>query len=449
MKIRLLDQKILIPLTLAISFCFIGIVFFYYPSFFKEGRLIYQRYLPENEWLGNDFYIDYNFSHRYFIEHKSAYITDDPDQWYAGNPYPPGFTYILYPLSLFNITKEMGYQILALIIFFIFFFQIIVFPFIRQGNLQISSTQLFILITGLFSYGMQFTLERGQFDIVAMFFGICAVFIFWYAPKLRILSYLLLVIAFQFKIYPFYLVLCMIDDIRHPLKSLLRVGLISLVCYLSLFVMGVKGYQEFLQSLTSQTGIIPYSKDHSILYGMSFILKESGLPSNLRVAVYCSLPLLAIIGISFIYLIKPYFRNNKSMSFYPPLILWCTLAAMVIFSASKDYKLVILQAPMAYYIIYLEDSLTIYRIRNIPVFVLSFFLQAICYCATLFSYVYRPDILQNSMPFLSLLMILIPLTVASISEDKINESTDKSQAKIGDSQNRNGLFTEECSIRSR
>jgi hypothetical protein len=420
-------QRGLINLAIVIAFAVIAIVFFMNTIYWGEYKKFeYPRYLPGNKWFGGDFLTDYQFAARYFQEGKSAYITEDPAHWYTGNPYPPGFTFTLAPLFWFNITKETGYKIVFWVILGAYFILTLFLPMIYLKRFRITSANLFIIVTGLLSYGMQFALERGQFDLLAMLFGIGSVYVFWFFPKYRWLAYLMLIIAFQYKIYPMYLAICFIDDLKHPAKSIIRLlGLVAM-CYASLFLMGIQGYQEFMRSLTTQTTLDGYNKDHSILSGSSYILHILNRPINLPSIVLFALPIVILIGFTFILLGINYLRKYPQIGFYPPLILWCTLAGMVLFPASKDYKLVILFAAMAIYVTYIDNIQETRSINKPLVFISGLFLQMLGYCATLFSYAYKPYILQDNLPFLVLIMVSLPLSEWCISGE--NNTTNRVEA---------------------
>ena len=394
-------------LMVASAYLFVTIFLFIFPVFFnRNGKMEYPRYIPENKTIGHDFEIDYKFAQRYLVEHKSAYISDDPEHWYAGNPYPPIFTLYLAPLFWFHIPQITGYYILAGLILLSYLIGTIVLPLIYQSDHSLSAGALFVAITGITSYGMQFALERGQFDLLAMAFSTTAVYLFWFKPKARWLSYVLLLIAFEFKIYPILFSILFIDDLKRPKKSLIRVGGLCLIAFASLFAMGIQGFNEFLRSLTSQGGLL-YARDHGFLNGVSFFLEAINLPHTYRVTWIVSF-FLGVIGLFSLFLImKDYINQRKIITFFPPLFLWCTLAVMIFFPASKDYKLAILCFAMAPYLIYLENRITQIGRSNIYISVLIFFL-VVAYSSTLYSWVYRPVVIQNSFIMLYSIVLILP-----------------------------------------
>ncbi len=79
-----------------------------------------------------------------------------------------------------------------------------------------------------------------------------SVYLFWYFPKLRWVSYILFFLAFQFKIYPYVFILCFIKNWKdlekepHPLGQPDRCNTSQLVC---------DGDQRFFRVLASD--VIP------------------------------------------------------------------------------------------------------------------------------------------------------------------------------------------------
>ena len=266
-----------IIIIITVSFLLVAIGFFLTTVFFNpNGKMVYPRYIPENKKIGNDFLLDYEFGYRYFVEKKSAYISDDPVNWYTQNAYPPLFTFYLYPLYKFKISYLTGYYFLAGLIILSFIWMVVVLPYLYYKKKTLPPIECFVLITGITSYGMQFALERGQFDMISIAICLTSVILFWNYPKLRWLAYILFVLAFQFKIYPFIFILCFIENWRDWKTNLMRLGGMTAAVFLSLFVMGIKGFLEFLKALTYQTSSSAYPRDHGFNYGVDYLVKAVG-----------------------------------------------------------------------------------------------------------------------------------------------------------------------------
>lgn len=385
-------------------FIFINFVFLN-----KEDKMLFPQYVAPAKRIGNDFRIMLNFTHTYFVDHKSAYINPDPEYWFIGNGYPPLFTYFLYPFILLNVSPRHAYIFIVGLILLSFLWISLILPMIFLKQKVPPTVLLFTVITGMLSYGMQFALERGQLDIITMAMSLTAIYVFWFIPKLRLLSYLLLFIAFQFKMYPIIFFICLVDGL-HNWKFTLKRGLgIALAIAASLFVMGTVGFQEFLRALTAQVAAGVYPKDHGFNTGVEYIVGV--ISPNLSMATVTGIKIW-IIGVGLIALglvFWVYLRNYPVGGFFPPLIFACTLGAMVLFPASKDYKLCLLVGVFGIYLLYIENKLRQFDQKKHLVIYGIVFILALCYCTTLYSFIYRPLILQNSFPILYLMLVLLPV----------------------------------------
>ena len=79
-----------------------------------------------------------------------------------------------------------------------------------------------------------------------------------------------------------------------------------------------------------------------------------------------------------------YLKKSKQGGLYPPLLLACMLCAMVLFPASKDYKLALVGGVFILYVLYLENQLVLAgRTKRIAIQIL-FGIIAMSYSAILF-----------------------------------------------------------------
>lgn len=400
-------------MTILVSaFLLVTILFFITTVFFNpKQKMTYPRYIPENNRIGNDFHLDYLFGERYFVDHKSAYIGDDPENWYTQNAYPPLFTLFLYPLFRYDITYITGYYFVAagILVSFVWMVWILPAAYHKKGIFQMPAIIGFVLVTGIVSYGMQFALERGQLDMICMAISLTAVVLFWSHPKLRWLSYVLFIIGFSFKIYPFIFLLCFVENWRDWKKNVIRLGGISLATFASLFVMGMDGFNGFLKALTYQTSSSAYPRDHGFNYGVDYLVEVLSLPLSTTGVIIVKL-CLEMLGFAMLFIIfKSYLRSSEEGGIYPPLILGCTLAAMVLFPASKDYKLAIICGAFCMYVLYLQQKLPGLAKRQEREVYLFFGIISFCYCAVLYSEAYRPLEMKNSFPLLYVMFIFVTL----------------------------------------
>ena len=114
------------------------------------------------------------------------------------------------------------------------------------------SLALLLFITGLFSYGLQFEVERGQYNVFTFLLCMAAIYIFHYHPKYRLIAYFLFSLSIQLKLYPAIFIVMFVDDWRNWKNVILRfvgIGLFNLMLF---FVMGYQTFWDFIGSVTAQ-----------------------------------------------------------------------------------------------------------------------------------------------------------------------------------------------------
>jgi hypothetical protein len=124
---------------------------------------------------------------------------------------------------------------------------------------------------------------------------------------------------------------------------------------------------------------------------VQFIQQHINGISNLFLAIF----LVCI----FLVILRVYRTNQTGMDTL--LLLTCTIGALII-PVSNDYTLPIITTPMA--LAYLTISNNNYEKNKIAAILFSI-LAAISYSALLYPFKYKPLYLQNSFPFLFLLLI--------------------------------------------
>lgn len=82
---------------------------------------------------------------------------------------------------------------------------------------------LMLFFSGLFSYGLHFELERGQFNLLAFTCCLNTIYLFHYQCALRVLAYLLFCLAVQLKIYLAIFALLFVEDWRYWRESVRRI----------------------------------------------------------------------------------------------------------------------------------------------------------------------------------------------------------------------------------
>jgi len=167
------------------TFLLLYILFFISPIFLTETHIQYfQKYIP-NAWTP---YI--GFDVEMTVSHINTWLTD------GVSPYADGIVpYTPFALALFTPFIILGYptyyKVLTLITILSYAVSVFWLPlyFLRKKEYGILAL---LGVVGLFSYGFQFELERGQFNVIAFFFILLAIYIYHYQHKYRYFAYIFL-----------------------------------------------------------------------------------------------------------------------------------------------------------------------------------------------------------------------------------------------------------------
>jgi len=286
----------------------------------------------------------------------------------------------------------------------------------QQGILLIAA----LFLTGLFSYGFHFEMERGQLNVIAFQFTLIAIYLFHYKHKFRYLAYVLFSIGVHIKIYPVIYIFMFVDnwkDWRVNIKRFVGIGI------LNLFFLLVLGYQPlvaFLQGITNITTIASYVwiGNHSI---KSFVML---LQAGQFQEVFSNYQLLAIhnlvvenslkIGnilviLTLLCFLLVVFRSIQQniKGFNSDIFIVSTLVALIVPAISHDYTLSILGSAMGIALGNRIDVEPDPRFRSIYIFLIS--LISFAYSSVLFSYTNKPMLLQNNLP--ALMIMLFSFTI--------------------------------------
>ncbi len=384
------------------GFLFIFIIWFIFPIFFNDlHRMKYfLRYIPDKYPLGSDF----------------KYSTDVIRLWFSGGNmysqdihfYPPLYAIVFAPILLLDYPSS--YFFISSITLISFALPFLLFRFTANRNY---SYLAFFLLTGLISYGTQFELERGQFNIIAITLCLLSIYLFHQHYSFRHLAYFLFSVSIQIKLYPAIFIFLFIKDWRDWKGNLLRFAGLGAFNIALLFILGYKIFLEFINKLFFFLGdIYLFPGNHSLkAYTYNLTHYGFGLFSNstqnwlFEHASFIQAAFYLWFFICFgIILIGAYRRNHSGINFN--LLLACTIGSMLLPSISLDYKLSLVAAPLAFF---LSTMQPIEGTKRKVLSIIALFLLSISYSATLIPYIYRPDHLQSSMPFI--LTILTALAI--------------------------------------
>lgn len=400
---ELVDQVLDLP-TLAwvlLGFLIVYLLLFISPLFLNPNLQMnyFSGYIPNLNPIGNDL--------RVMLDVIKGWITGNQSP-YTVQFYPP-LTYVIFaPLllikdyftlfRLFTLFTLLNYCLLTLLL---------PLKIIDKRHL---SLVILLFFTGLFSYGFQFELERGQYNIFTFLLCLTSIYIFHYHRKYRLLAYVLFSLSVQLKLYPAIFIVMFVDDWREWKSVITRfvgIGLLNLAFF---FAMGYRIFFDFIRSVTAQIAnpswIGPWN--HSISSFVS-VVKQDGLGlinlNTLRVlrhnsewAELCLILAFLILFLSALII----FHLRKETGLDPYLLLACTIGALTL-PISYDYTLSILVVPMLLLLCGIPEM-------NSPgrrlVSILLTLGISIAYFVLLIPYHYRPHFLDDVFPLLFLILLL-------------------------------------------
>lgn len=400
---RTKDQLLKLPLLtwVLLGFFVTFLAFFIVPVFFDPSNSMqFTPYILALSPIGHDFRVIESASYDWI--HTGAI---------PSTLYPPLTLTFFLPFTLLNFGA--GYKAIVMIILICYVLIALILPQWINDSKGISAPAMLIFVTGLVSYGLQFELERGQWNIIAFAFCLVAIYIFHHHPKRRWLAYLFFTISVQLKLYPAIFVFALIEDWSDWKNNIKRLAGLGLVNILALFIFG---FASILQTFGSQGDIeashVGRPFNLSISSFVLHILSLGFLPHK-RIILWLQantwlpqLLLLVFFVICFVIILRQVYKNN-SKGVDPHLFLACTIGACIIPAISFDYKLPALAASMMLLIPILEAYERGERKLSIIFWIILF---SIAYSSLLYSYVDKPEILQYNLPALLVLLTLCTIS---------------------------------------
>jgi hypothetical protein len=272
---------------------------------------------------------------------------------------------------------------------------------------------LLLFVTGLFSYGFQFEVERGQYNVFTFLLCLFAIYLFHYHPKYRLIAYFLFSLSVQLKLYPAIFIVMLVDDWRDWKRIGLRFAGIGLFNFMLFCVLGYQIFLDFMRSVTAQVVNPAWigAWNHSISSFIS-VAKLDGFGlidfETLRLFRHNSGWVEGFLILAFIVcfasaLLIFYLRKEGGLD--PYLLLTCTLGAMIL-PISYDYTLSILAVPV---LLFLSGMAKMDKPWHKLLSILLTLGISIAYFTTLVPYSYRPYILNNAFPLLFLILIMVAI----------------------------------------
>ncbi len=384
------------------TFLIAYVSFFLLPVFFSKLQIQYlTKYIPDA-----------------FITHIGfdiEAIVSRIENWLRTNqsPYADGF--IAYPpltIAVFATFSIIGYpayfKLIVSITVLAYLIAALIIPLLLVPKRNQILLVLFF-ITGLFSYGLQFEQERGQFNLIAFAFCLIAIYIFHFHPEFRFFAYLLFSLSIQLKVYPvFFIVLFVNDwgDWRNIIKRFLGIGLLN---FSLLFVLGHKLFLDFIHAITEYQLLQSSRYENLSIKGFVYYLSNDVFgTTETNLSAFTGIAetfLWFLLGSCFLSVIGyAVFHKTRGLNLY--LLLICAIAALIVPSVSNDYKLSILIAPMALVFCCLPEF-NKHKKKTFSIFMVL--LASFAYWITLYPATVKPEYLSRNFP--ALIVILISMTV--------------------------------------
>jgi hypothetical protein len=382
-----------------------AVIFFLYPSLFNADHTFHPFELfPRLDPIGKDLSYNLDFSQAW-LKNGSPYV--------GSNYYPPLETVFFAPLTALDFS--LAYKIITFLSLLAYVAMFGLLLLLRRESLFRSGWTIAILLTGVFSYGVLFELERGQYDLIAMALCIGAIYLFHFKPRYRIPAYVLFCLAIQLKVYPLIFIVAFIDYSQPVSTQIKRWGGLLLANFLLLFSIGLQPFLDFKQAMLTQLQYPGFAwlGNHSINSFMTLPrFKPEDYSQNTiqfveQYGTFIQLVLLALVVVCLLFLVILTYRKRLA-PYNPYLILGCTLSCMLVPSTSHDYKLSLL-GPV---VVYLALTLSEIKLRDKQSAIWMSLISGIIsllFSISLSVLYYRPFWLQNSFPLLMGMLLLVVL----------------------------------------
>lgn len=393
------------------GFFVVYILLFLSPVFLNTDRTMvyFNRFLPNRYPIG--------FDMNYTLDYVKTWVTTRESP-YPNSHYPPLTYVLLSPLTLFSYPTS--YAVSTYLTLFSYVILTLALPILFKSEKNFSPI-LLLSITGLFSYGFLFELERAQYYTMTFLLCMLAIYIFHYHYKLRHLAYLLFSFSVHLKIVPIFFIPMFVKDWRDwkgNIKRMIGLGILNAAL---LFVLGYQNFLNFVDALLARVEkpTFLWNGNHSLgNFVFNFVKDGFGLLSEKYIlllqqnAKLFEWLLLSIIALCVLSVIIHAYRNGKN-GFNPSLLLVCTILALVI-PVSVDYTLPMLVAPIAIFLSSAPGMRGSSGKRLVSI--LLILITSISYASLLYPFKYKPYFLNNSFP--ALFLILVAVTTYSFLQGK-------------------------------
>lgn len=385
---------VVIGFLIAYILCFIA------PAIFNpEHKFQYfTDYLYPREKIG--------FDTRLILEHIGYWFDGTQTPTYL---FPPLTTILFTPLLLLRYPNNFYVMTVVTLVSYLTLNLLLPLKFAKRENKILI---YFIFAISIFSYGLQFELDTGQFYTAAMLLSLAAIYIFHTHPRYRIFAYLLFCVSVQLKVFPAIFVVLFVDDWRDWKTNLKRFSALGLANLLLLFLLGFSYFQLFVSRMFGSANTFEVRFNHSVnIYVANLAASGYGLPEGALLdwirshVAMIQIALFAYVLICvLVVLIRSYVLNVRGVNY--SLMMVCLLAGLMLPSISHDYNLPLLAAPFAL----LLSAQNVREERWVRWTVVALITAAsFAYAVTLFPSTVRPAPLENSFPLLFVILTAVTL----------------------------------------
>jgi hypothetical protein len=378
------------------AFIFVYLFLFVSPTFFAKSSIQYfTKYIPDAYVTHIGFDIDMTMGRvgRWLSTGNSPY----QDEYY----YSPLTLVIFAPLLVLGYPAYYKLSTIITVIAFVACSLVLPLFMSRKRNLTLL---LFLFITGLFSYGFQFELERGQYNVITFALVLFAIYLFHYHERLWYYAYLLFSLAIQLKIYPVFLTVMFIRDWRDWRHNLKRIVGLALFNFALLFVLGYQLFRDFVKNLSGAQLYFQSSRREDLsIKGFVLDLTTDLFPPLAQYTAWIEGLFLVLFGLCLVAVITADSRR-KRQGWNPYLLLMTTIGMLIIPSASVDYKLPLIVAPFA---ILLSDLRAANTMKRKVMSAILIFVASTAYWLTLYPFIVKPFIISRNFPALFILLLSV------------------------------------------
>lgn len=402
-------RKILnIPLLywVMLGFTFSFLYFFMRPIFLNSSLAMkFPNTIPAIKPIGVDLRQMLSYSEALIVGRQSPYI--------GRNLYPPFASIFFAPLLAFEY--KTAFRILTFTTLLAYLYIGLIFPASQLRGNRVTPVIMLLFISGLLSYGLQFEIERGQFNVIAMAFLLASIHLFHKNPSRRAFAYLLFSVAVQLKIYPAIFAAMLIGGKGDIKRDLARIVSLITANLGALFILGPSVFQDFIHAISKQMyKPLIWVGNHSVASFAKQYSPEQASSIKLLFFAFFAVCFGAAIWLTY---------HKEWPGLNPYLSMACAIGALTIPSVSHDYTLSILVAPSSL----LLTQLQIRRRRafiGLSQIALVILFSAL-YSTTLYSYKLKTimAVLRNILPtlmvrniFPTLMAMLAVVTILSLLE---------------------------------